>query len=64
MAPSKGTDRQSFRMPPDEWREFGEATQAAGVDRSAVVRDFIRWYLGKPGAGLPDRPEASPSTVD
>ena len=37
------------------WERFGEATAAAGTDRSTVVREFIRWYLRIPDAKLPER---------
>ena len=44
------------------WVEFGEATRDDKDGRSGVLRDFISWYLHKPGAALPDRPDAQSST--
>ena len=44
------------------WDEFGEATRDHKDGRSGVLRDFISWYLHKPGAALPDRPDAQSST--
>jgi hypothetical protein len=33
------------RVPEELWIKFGEATGRAGTDRSAVLREFIRWYV-------------------
>lgn len=41
-------------MSDDDWAEFGEAV---GVrNRAQVIRDFLAWYLHRPGATLPERP--------
>lgn len=45
-----------FRIDADEWRNFGEAVPE-GSDRSSVLRQFVAWYLGRPDAELPTRPE-------
>jgi metal-responsive CopG/Arc/MetJ family transcriptional regulator len=40
------------------WDEFGAATEGRHKDgRSGVIRDFMRWYLRKPDAALPEQPE-------
>lgn len=57
----KGTARQTFRIEKDEWDELGKKAAEKGADRSAVLRALIRWYNGKPGAELPDRPTPEPS---
>ncbi len=49
--------RISFRSPNDLWEQFGQAASHHPNGRSGVVRDFIRWYLSKPGAELPERPQ-------
>lgn len=49
------TPTRPIRIPDPEWSDFGET---AVPDRSAVVREFIRWYLRRPGAKLPARPTA------
>jgi len=41
----------------DEWYDFDLAAEAQDSERSAVIRDFIDWYIRKPGAELPERPE-------
>lgn len=36
----------------DLWREFGKATP----NRRGLVRDFIAWYVRRPGTRMPRRP--------
>ncbi|MFD8234013.1 hypothetical protein ACFV20_19295 [Streptomyces sp. NPDC059696] len=47
-----------FRIDADEWQAFGEAVPQ-DTDRSAVLRDFVAWYLRRPGARMPKRPDTS-----
>jgi hypothetical protein len=49
----------SQRMDAAQWAEF---TAAAGQP-AEVTREFIAWYLRKPGASLPVRP-ARPAVAD
>ena len=42
----------------DEWYEFDAAAKSMGTERASVVREFIAWYLRKPGAKMPKRPDA------
>ncbi|MFD7554126.1 hypothetical protein ACFV9E_06250 [Streptomyces sp. NPDC059835] len=50
----------------DAWYEFDAAAKAMGTERATLIREFIDWYLRKPGAKLPSRPqsasEATPET--
>jgi hypothetical protein len=46
------------------WERFGAATEERGLDRSAVLREFIRWYVGEPGVAPPARPESATRTDD
>ncbi|GHI40049.1 hypothetical protein Sviol_44570 [Streptomyces violascens] len=39
--------------------QTGELAALTG-NEAAVVRQFIRWYLHRPGADLPERPPAGP----
>jgi hypothetical protein len=41
----------------EKWAAFDEAAKARSTDRSAVLRDVIDWYLSRPGAELPRRPD-------
>ncbi len=47
----------------DIWDDLGTATKSAGTDRSAVSRQFYEWYLRRPGAKLPARPEPGADTA-
>lgn len=57
---------RQMRIPDDEWEPFEDAAKAqhptGRSPRAAVVREFIRWYMRRPGAKLPDRPAAGPWT--
>jgi len=55
--PEKFTPIRRFRLDEETWRRFGRTVGARG--RSAVLADFVRWYLRIPGAKLPKRPEAN-----
>jgi len=51
------TTNRVVRVSDDDWTEFGEAV---GVrNRAQVIRDFLAWYLRRPGATLPERPAAT-----
>lgn len=53
----KRTPLRSIRMEDDLWSALDDAAKATGFDRSSLVRQIVRWYLGVPGAQLPQRPE-------
>ncbi|MFD3802630.1 hypothetical protein ACFWTC_03155 [Streptomyces sp. NPDC058619] len=38
------------------WEDLDAATNRAGIDRSAVTRQFWEWYVKRPDAKLPERP--------
>ncbi len=40
----------------DLWAELDTAAKAVGEDRSALTRQFYEWFVGRPGAQLPERP--------
>lgn len=52
------TPLRTFRLDDDLWVAFGLAAD----DRSAVVREFVRWYTRQPGAKMPKRPTAERTT--
>lgn len=43
----------------DEWYDFELATKAQDTERAAAVRAFIDWYIRRPDAELPERPDVS-----
>lgn len=53
---------RKVRIPDDEWVPFEAATRAVHPvgrgPRGPVLREFIRWYMRRPGARLPERPPA------
>ncbi|WNI19202.1 hypothetical protein [Actinacidiphila sp. ITFR-21] len=46
-------------VPQELWVEFEAATAQAGTDRSAELRNYMEWYVGRPGAEPPARPNAT-----
>jgi GIY-YIG catalytic domain. len=52
-----------FRMLNSEWALFGQAAKAAGTNRSALLLEFMAWYMRRPGAKRPQRPPAGPWSV-
>lgn len=48
------TPLRPVRVEASLWEEFGRLVGKR--NRSAVIRDFIRWYVGERGAKLPKRP--------
>ncbi len=56
MAPrgqGSNTPTRPIRVDPALWEAFGAV---ADPDRSAVLREFMRWYVREPGAKMPKRP--------
>jgi hypothetical protein len=45
-----------MRISDEDWGDLEAAAKDFGKERAAVVRDFIHWYLRRPGAKLPERP--------
>ncbi|TMU98085.1 hypothetical protein [Streptomyces sp. DASNCL29] len=39
------------------WADFETAVRQKDSDRSAEIRRYIEWYVHRPGAELPERPE-------
>lgn len=67
MTPEAETEYDAprrFRAPDDEWEPFETATRAVYPEgrspRARVIREFMRWYMRRPGAKLPDRPAVGP----
>lgn len=42
--------------------DFDKAARNSGSDRSSVTRAFWEWFVGRPGAKLPERP--GPQSAD
>lgn len=55
IMPTRGSRHHLFRgLTDEEWQEFDDKTKAEGTNRSAVIRDYIRYYLRRGKA--PKRP--------
>lgn len=50
------TPLQRIRVDEPLWKDFGAASTSVGSDRSKVIRQFMEWFAGHPGAELPERP--------
>lgn len=55
---------RQFRVPDEEWLPFEAATRAVHAEgrspRARVLREFMNWYMRRPGAKPPQRPDAGP----
>jgi len=54
------TPARQMRISDEDWTEFETAATSQGTDRASAVREFIAWYLRRPGAKLPKRPDQAP----
>lgn len=45
------------RFSDEDWADLGDLAEKAGSDRSAILRQFVHWFLRRPGVELPERPE-------
>ncbi|MFI1889829.1 hypothetical protein [Streptomyces jumonjinensis] len=43
----------------DLWADLDRTAKAAGHDRSSLTRELWQWYVGRPGAKLPERPASN-----
>lgn len=64
MTPEAAADYDSpkkFRVSNEEWAAFEMATKTQHPQgrspRSQVLREFMRWYMRRPGASMPKRPD-------
>jgi hypothetical protein len=51
------TQHRSIRISDEDWRDAEAAAAGMGTDRAKIVNQFIRWYLHRPGARIPKRPD-------
>lgn len=47
------TPVRTLRMPDPDWPDMHAVT---GRELASVIHQFVRWYLRRPGAKLPERP--------
>lgn len=60
--PPRGETFRRIRMPDEMWEAFNRAVQTADpeLDRSKVIRQFIRYYIGETDE-MPRRPGRRPA---
>jgi len=49
------TPVRTLRVPDPDWPDLHAVT---GRELASVIHQFVRWYLRRPGAKLPERPSA------
>lgn len=54
--PTQGNPKLTIRMDHETRARFIASAYNAGTTGSDLVNDFIQWWLGEPGAELPQRP--------
>jgi hypothetical protein len=57
VATKRKTPQHTVAIDQDLWDELDPAARSVGYDRPKVINQFIRWYLRRPGAKLPQRPD-------
>ncbi|WP_051790091.1 hypothetical protein [Streptomyces sp. NRRL S-1022] len=58
MPSSPKTQHRSVRISDDDWADLLAAAKTQGSDRGTVIKDLVAWYLRRPGATMPKRPES------
>ena len=53
MPNQPATFNKTVRIEQDLWDRAGEVAAAQDSTRAAVINQFLRWYIGEPGARLP-----------
>lgn len=49
-------ERRTIRIDSELWDGFGEVARQLRTTRSEMIRSYLVWLLGKPGARPPARP--------
>lgn len=54
----EGSNVRGIRIEKRLWEALEPLANVHGLDRSALIRQFVRWYVREPGVQLPPRPGA------
>ncbi|MGK9463936.1 hypothetical protein ACSLFT_28480 [Streptomyces sp. G6] len=57
MPSSPKTQHRSVRISDKDWADLLTAAKTQGSDRGTVIKDLVAWYLRRPGASTPKRPD-------
>lgn len=49
-------ERRTIRIDSELWDGFGEVARQLRTTRSEMIRSYLLWLLGQPGARPPSRP--------
>lgn len=50
-------ERRTIRIDSELWDGFGEVARSLRTTRSEMIRSYLLWLLGAPGARPPSRPD-------
>jgi hypothetical protein len=53
------TRHRSIRVPDETWTEAMARTKEHDTSTGEICREFLDWWLRKPGAKLPKRPQVN-----
>lgn len=59
MPDAPRTQHRSVRVPDEDWSDLDAVAKQQGTDRATLIKEFIAWYLRRPKAKLPKRPDPS-----
>lgn len=51
------TPKRGIRIPDETWQSAVEQARKEGTSAGELCREFLDWWMRKPGAKLPKRPE-------
>lgn len=49
-------ERRTIRIDSELWGQFGEVARQLRTTRSEMIRSYVLWLVGAPGARPPSRP--------
>lgn len=50
------TQQRNIRIDGELWAQFGEVARQLRTTRSEMIRSYLLWLVGAPGARPPSRP--------
>jgi len=56
--PTHGSHKLHIRMDDEAKARFVAAAHNEGTTATDLVKQFVSWWMGEPGAELPERPSA------
>lgn len=50
------TKHRSVRIPDEDWADIMSRAKDADTSAGELIKEFVAWWLRRPGAKLPKRP--------